>query len=329
MCGIMLLLAGDIGGTTARFQIVDTEDESRDTGTFSYPSGDFPGFSSLLHHLLRDRNIPELDAACFGVPGPVADQQAELTNLPWRISVQKLKRQIPVKQIRLVNDFYAAALGIDLLTEQDRCCLHAGQFNPQGNRLIVGAGTGLGVAPICQFGGRFYPQASEGGHMDFAPLNQEQEILLQWLHLRRKRVSYENVLSGGGLETLYRFCLERNTHPLHISETTAHVRASEIHHMAQTGDKVAVDAIRLFVNIYGAFVGNAALMWPARAGIYIAGGIGAKIIEWMKSPEFVSCFLDKGSMGLLVETMPVYLVVDDMIGLKGAMLMARKLVLKE
>ncbi|MDD2557897.1 MAG: glucokinase [Desulfuromonadaceae bacterium] len=325
----MLLLAGDIGGTTARFQIVDTEDENRGGEMFSYPSGDFPDFYALLHQLLCDKKIQEVDVACFGLPGPITDQQVELTNLPWRISVQELKRQLPVKKIRLINDFYAAALGIDLLAEQDRCCLYAGNFDPDGNRLVIGAGTGLGVAPVYQLGGRFYPQASEGGHMDFAPLNQEQEALLKWLHSRWNHVSYENILSGSGLETLYRFCLERNKPIAYVTEVTARVRAPEVHRLARAGDMVAVDAIRLFVNIYGEFVGNAALLWPARAGIYIAGGIGAKIADWMKSREFVSYFLNKGTMRPLVETMPVYLVMDEMIGLKGAMLMAQRLVSEE
>ncbi|MDY0211580.1 MAG: glucokinase [Desulfuromonadaceae bacterium] len=325
----MLLLAGDIGGTTARFQILDTEDQSHGGEVISYPSGDFPSFNTLLHHLFRDKNIPDFDAACFGLPGPVTDQQVKLTNLPWDISAQELKRQIPAKQIRLVNDFYAAALGIDLLAEQDRCCLYAGQFDPTGNRLVVGAGTGLGVAPVYQLGGRFYPQASEGGHIDFAPLNQEQEGLLKWLHSRWDHVSYENILSGSGLATLYRFGLERNNPTASMTEVSARVLAPEIHRLARAGDEVAVDAIRLFVNIYGQFVGNAALMWPARAGIYIAGGIGAKIAAWMKSHEFVSYFLNKGTMRPLVETMPVYLVMDEMIGLKGAMLMAKRLVFEE
>ncbi len=325
----MLLLAGDIGGTTARFQIADSEHETRGGEIFSYASADFSSFSALMCHLLREKNLPELDAACFGLPGPVTNQQVELTNLPWRISVQELKRQIPVKQIRLINDFYAAALGIDQLAEQDICCLYAGKFDPEGNRLVVGAGTGLGVAPVYQLGGRFYPQASEGGHMDFAPLNKEQESLLTWLHSRWDHVSYENILSGSGLETLYRFCQERDDPIRCTTEITARVRAPEVHALARAGDKVAVDAIRLFVNIYGEFVGNVALIWPSRAGIYIAGGIGAKIADWMKSREFVSFFLNKGTMRPLVETMPVYLVMDDMLGLKGAMLMARRLVSEE
>lgn len=322
----MLLLGGDIGGTTSRFYLKDTADETRFEGTVSYSSRDFSSFYALLYHLLREHDVAQVDGACFGLPGPIADKEVELTNLPWRISVDEVKRLGPIKQVELINDFYAAALGVDLLTSADYVCVYEGQYDPKGNRLVIGAGTGLGVAPVYQIGGCFYPQPSEGGHMDFAPLNQEQDDLLRWLHSQWDHVSYENILSGSGLETLYRFCAQQKRHSnFNLNDMFTHVSAAQIHELALHGDDVAADAVRLFVNIYGEFVGNAALIWPARAGIYLTGGIGPRIAEWIKSPEFVSFFLNKGTMRPLVEKMPVYLVMDDMMGLKGAMLMAQKL----
>ncbi|MDY0292055.1 MAG: glucokinase [Desulfuromonadaceae bacterium] len=323
----MLLLGGDVGGTTSRFQFKDTEDETRFGEKITYPSGAFPSFYALLQHLLQQHNIAHVDGACFGLPGPITDKQVELTNLPWHICVDEIKRQHPIAQVELINDFYAAALGVDLLTAADYVCVYEGEYDPNGNRLVIGAGTGLGVAPVYQIGGCFYPQPSEGGHINFAPLNQEQEILLRWLHSHWDRISYENILSGSGLETLYRFCTEQK-HPAHprAPAGATHVSAPEVHRLALAGDYAAREAVRLFVNIYGAFVGNAALIWPARAGIYLAGGIGAKLVDWMTSAEFVSFFLNKGTMRALVEKMPVYLVMDDMMGLKGAMLKAQRLI---
>jgi glucokinase len=322
----MLLLGGDIGGTTSRFHFKDTEDKTRFTHAVSYPSEDFPSFYTLLQHVLHQHSIAHIDAACFGLPGPIADKQVELTNLPWSISVDEIKRHAPITQVELVNDFYAAALGVDLLTSDDYVCLYEGDYDPRGNRLVIGAGTGLGVAPVYQIGGCFYPQPSEGGHMDFAPLNNEQEALLRWFHSQWDHVSYENILSGAGLETLYRFCVEQAHTPTHRgSDVVTRVSAPEVHRLALAGDTAAKEAVRLFVNIYGEFVGNAALIWPARAGIYLAGGIGPKIADWMRSREFVRFFLNKGTMRPLVEKMPVYLVMDDMMGLKGAMLMAQRL----
>jgi glucokinase len=292
----------------------------------SYPSRDFPSFYVLLRHLLRDQNISHVDGACFGLPGPITDKQVELTNLPWSICVDDIKLQLPISQVELINDFYAAALGVDLLGATDCRCVFEGQYDAGGNRLVIGAGTGLGVAPVYQIGGRFYPQPSEGGHMDFAPLNQEQDDLLRWLHTQWDHVSYENILSGSGLETLYRFCAQQAHHSTSTgAQINTRVRASEVHRLALLGNAVAGKALRLFVNIYGEFVGNAALIWPARAGIYLAGGIAPRIADLMTSREFVSFFLNKGTMRPLVEKMPVYLVMDDMMGLKGAVLMAQRL----
>lgn len=322
----MLLIGGDIGGTTSRFYMKDTTDETRFGSVVTYPSREFPSFYALLQHLLHEHDIAHVHGACFGLPGPVADRQVDLTNLPWRINVDEIKRRIPVDQVELVNDFYAAALGVDLLTPADYVCVYEGQYDPEGNRLVIGAGTGLGVAPVYQIGGCFYPQPSEGGHMDFAPLNQEQDDLLRWLHSQWDHVSYENILSGSGLETLYRFCAEQKRSAIHPSaDKITLVSAAEVHQRALEGDAAARDAIRLFVNIYGEFVGNAALIWPSRAGIYLTGGIGPKLADWMQSREFVRFFLNKGTMRPLVEKMPVYLVMDDKMGLKGAMLMAQRL----
>ncbi|MCA1797136.1 MAG: glucokinase [Geobacteraceae bacterium] len=322
----MLLLGGDIGGTTSRFHLKDSGDESRFPEVISYPSGDFSSFYALLQHLFEQHNVAHVDGACFGLPGPIVDKQVELTNLPWSICVDEIKRQISITQVELINDFYAAALGVDLLTPADYVCVYEGQYDPKGNRLVIGAGTGLGVAPVYQIGGCFYPQSSEGGHMDFAPLNQEQEDLLDWLHSHSDHVSYENILSGSGLEALYRFCVQRKASPPSPgSENMTRVSAAEVHRLALSGDRAAEEAVRLFVNIYGEFVGNAALIWPARAGIYLAGGIAPRIAKLITSPEFVSFFLNKGTMRPLVEKMPVYLVMNDMMGLKGAMLMAQRL----
>ena len=317
----MILLAGDIGGTTSRFQWLDT-DCSQDVATpCYYSSSNFASFAVLLETLLREHNITRVDYACFGLPGPVADAEVSLTNLPWHISACDLEKTLNIGHVELVNDFQVAALGVDLLQPQDLICLHEGDVDITGNRVVIGAGTGLGVAPVYQLAGRFYPQSSEGGHMDFAPLNAEQEKLLHWLHQRWSHVSYEHLLSGEGLESLYQFYFQQR----HGWRSTPMLTAAEVTALAKKSDGVAVAAMTTFVNIYGEFVGNVALLWPARAGIYIAGGISAKISHWMASDAFVDYFLDKGKMRAVVEKMPVYLVLDELMGLKGAFLLTERL----
>ncbi|WP_282754283.1 glucokinase [Desulfuromonas thiophila] len=316
----MLLLAGDVGGTSARFQwLAVGERKTERSAVHSYRSADFASFSDLLAQLLRDCGIDRVDVACFGLPGPVNEAEVTLTNLPWHIRVCLLKARLPLATVTLINDFQAAALGIDELAADALICLHEGRFDPAGNRLVVGAGTGLGVAPVYQRRGRFYPQSSEGGHMAFAPLDEEQERLLHWLHERWRHVSYEDLLSGSGLETLYLYHLRR----MGRSEAPV-LRAAEVHAAAERGEAAAVAALTCFVNIYGQFVGDAALLWPARAGIYIAGGIGGRIARWMRGSAFTEYFLAKDRMREVVEQMPVYLVTDELIGLKGALLQARR-----
>jgi len=317
----MILLAGDVGGTTSRFLWLNTDHPDCIPSPCYYPSSQFTSFPVLLETFLHDQNITHVDYACFGLPGPVAAGKISLTNLPWVISRYELQDLLPIKQVKLINDFHAVALGVNLLQPQDLVCLHQGAFDKKGNRLVIGAGTGLGVAPIYQQSGHFYPQPSEGGHLDFAPLNNEQEELRHWFRHHLARVTYENLLSGSGLENLYQFYFEQQD----IEKTTPHLTATEIHALADKNDVVASAAMNTFVNIYGAFVGNLALIFPAYAGIYIAGGIGAKIARWMTSPAFTAHFLDRGQMRAMVEKMPIHLVMDDLVGLKGALLVSKQL----
>ncbi|MDX2493733.1 MAG: glucokinase [Desulfuromusa sp.] len=317
----MILLAGDVGGTTSRFLWLNTDNPDCIATPCYYSSSQFTSFPLLLETLLRDQKITQVDYACFGLPGPVAAGKVSLTNLPWVISRYELQELLPIKQVKLINDFHAVALGVNLLQSQDLICLHQGAFDKKGNRLVIGAGTGLGVAPIYQQSGHFYPQPSEAGHLDFAPLNNEQEELRHWFQRHQTRVTYENLLSGSGLESLYQFYFKQQ----HSEKTAPRLTAAEIHVLAESNDAVASNAMNTFVNIYGNFVGNLALLWPAYGGIYIAGGIGAKIARWMTTTAFTAHFLDRGKMRAMVEKMPIHLVMDDLVGLKGALLVSKQL----
>ncbi len=316
----MILLAADIGGTTSRFCWRDTT-AAAPAVTCCYPSRRFSSFIDLLKTVIADQKLVRIDYACFGLPGPVIDAEVNLTNLPWRICACDLERQLPIGQVELVNDFQVAAYGVELLDAGQVQLLHPGRCDPAGNRLVIGAGTGLGVAPVYHLGRNFYPQPSEGGHIDFAPANVVQQQLLDFLHqCHHQHITYEDILSGYGVCFIYRFCCHRSGRCL----PSAPFVAADVHALACDGDEVAVEAVRLFVNIYGEFVGNAALLWPARAGIYLCGGIGLKFRRWMNSSAFVDGFLNRDKMRPVVEQMPVYLVLDELLGLRGALLLAQR-----
>lgn len=312
----MILIAGDIGGTTSRFQWLDTDTPNLISAPIYYQSNRYDSFTFLLETLLHEYPIPPIDSACFALPGPTDDCSVDVTNLPWKVTLCAVSHTLNCRQVSLINDFHATALGLDSLATESLICLWPGQYRADGNRLVVGAGTGLGVAPICHINQHFYPQSSEGGHLSFAPVNDQQQRLLTWTRGDQRRVNYEYYLSGRGLERLYQFCCHDH------KKSSKPLNAECLHHRAEGGELAAREARQLFVMIYGQFIGEMALLWPARAGIYIAGGIAAKNPSWLKGKEFTDSLHAKNEMRDLVERMPVYLITDEHVGLTGALICA-------
>lgn len=314
----MLVLAGDIGGTKTWLQACNLT--TGECVQHKYDSAAFTGLNQMVARFVEDNRLGEIEAASFGLAGPVSGRVANLTNLPWQIDADQLQSQCHIERVELVNDFQAAAFGIDALTPEDIIQLHEGSFDGRGNRLVVGAGTGLGVAPVVRCLDGFWPQPCEGGHMDFAPTDASQQAILAWCWQLWPHVSYERLLSGPGLEALYAFYAG-----LPIENHQAWLSAQAVHTLAEQGDEAATHALMTFIRIYGAYIGNVALLWPARAGVYIAGGIASKIEGWMRRDAFLETLHHKGRMQKLIRSMPIYLVKDEFLGLKGAMLRAHKL----
>ena len=376
----MIYLAGDIGGTKALLQLVQISPNTSASNSLTsqqtlptqclaeqrYLCNDFNSLESIIQTFLSsvtdiDWSSNAISSACFGLPGLVNSRVVELTNLPWVVDADVIQQTCNIKKVTFVNDFYVAALGVDVLTADEILTLYQPLNKVQnmphnalkGNRLVIGAGTGLGVAPVFYDGKNYLPQASEGGHFDFAPISETQQQLLSWLWQKWQHVSYERVLSGPGLETLYAFFLQHDL-PNSYSQTSSqklhankvfnlqnkHVglldaakeksanlvclAAEEIQQAAEEGEPIAIKAITEFVTIYGAFVGSIALVWNAPGGIYLAGGVALKLQKWMQSEVFIKAFLEKGRMSKVVENMPIYLVTNEALGLKGAMQAAQK-----
>jgi len=359
----MYYLAGDIGGTKALLQLVQINSEQLPNPhrlnvihQQRYLCQEFDSLESIIKEFLSSISltINHIQSASFGLPGPVSSRAVELTNLPWIVDADNIEKTCGIKKVSFVNDFYAAALGIDALQASELKPLYLPESpvitksDVQGNRLVVGAGTGLGVAPVYFDGTHYLPQASEGGHFDFAPISDTQSMILHWLWQKWEHVSYERVLSGPGLETLYEFFklhdvpatytltdsqnlnknklfTEQNKQiGLDIAELKAvnallSLSAPEVEAAARRGDKDAKKALAEFVTIYGAFVGAAALIWNSPSGIYLAGGVAVKLSDWMLKPYFTEAYLEKGRMSKVVEQIPVYLVTNETLGLQGAM----------
>lgn len=325
----MRVLAADVGGTKTLLSLHEVDDEGfqREVRSRRYASRDFPGLADLIGIFLG-ADLPTVSHAGIGVAGPMtvdADggQTARTTNLPWRIDARALERTLGIGRVRLINDFHAVALGIPRLAPEDLAVLQEGVVEPGGPIAILGAGTGLGEAIVLPVGGQWKVIASEGGHCDFAPRNELEIELLRYLLERHERVSYERVVSGPALVTLYRFLVHKGLVP---ERSDTHTRmASEdpsavIGERALAGDDPAcVRTVEFFLGLYGAEAGNLALKVLPKGGLYVAGGVAPRLLPKLREGGFLQAFRDKGRMSSLLEATRVSVVLNPRVGLIGAL----------
>ncbi|MEW6353916.1 MAG: glucokinase [Pseudomonadota bacterium] len=336
----MKVLAGDIGGTKTWLRIVDASDgavlfERR------YASANYAGLAPMVQDFFAAAGVAArpLGSACFGIAGPVMqhgrEQWVNVTNLPWELRSAKLAEELGIPKVAFINDFQAIGYGIEALRAQDLLPLQDAQAVPRAPRLVIGPGTGLGMGIMVWQGDRYEPLPSEGGHVDFAPTDTLQVELLNYLMARCDHVSYERVLSGPGLVTIYEFLREKNPSLASFEENPPSAllfqgedidTAAAISQEALAGgDATATQAVRLFVAICGAYAGNLALVGLPFGGVYISGGIAPKLREVFTRGDFMRAFLAKGRMDALLRRMPVHIILNPQVGLLGAALAASRL----
>lgn len=331
------LICGDIGGTKTILQLAElTKDGLIIIAQQRYQSADFNNFNQIISSFLSATNntTKNISAACFGVAGPVIQlddgQNASITNLPWLLNSKQLSQQFGFSSIRLINDFEAVGFGLDVLSKDDLVSLQTGDTVTHGNKLIIGAGTGLGLAHLVWQNDHYQIIATEAGHMDYAAADEQQLELSKFLIKRYGRSSMEFVLSGPGLINIYDFLSHQNQH-----QHTAHYKmvmasgdpAAEIAQLADhETDPVAVQTMALFVRCYGSQAGNFALASLALGGVYVAGGIAPKIIDRLQGGAFIKTFIDKGKMAHLLETVPVNVVMNPEVGLLGSRVVAQRII---
>lgn len=321
------ILAGDIGGTKTRLALFDVDGtalESRLEQTFA--SRDHDSLDAIIRLFLDRYKTTALEAACFGIAGPVSGGRVDATNLPWHIDAADLSSRFHIPRVHLLNDLEANAWGIQALGREDIHELHSGHPGATGNAAVIAAGTGLGEAGMYWDGQRLRPFATEGGHTEFAP-NSDQEVeLLRFLKRRFDHVSWERVVSGPGLVHIHQFLIGRQDRPppQWLSEAMrSGDAAAAISAAAQAGtDPVCEQALALFVRLYGAEAGNLALKQMARGGLYLGGGIAPKILQPLQQGGFLEAFFDKGRMRPLLESIPVRVILNDRTALYGPALFA-------
>lgn len=329
------LLAADVGGTkTAVALALAGAARPEIIAQRVYACREFDSLQSIIADFLGQPDVAghqgAIAGACFAVAGPVAANSTTLTNLGWRISGNTLAVELRLPEVQLVNDFSAAGLGITRLAPGEIETLQAGNPVAQATRLIIGAGTGLGVGLLTWQDDGYVVHPSEAGHADFAPVNELQDRLLA--HLRRAfgRVSCERLVSGPGLMRIFSFLQETGSgipsRQLQEASKKNPDTAEVIAEFAMNKlDPLAVRALDVFVSVYGAFAGNMALATLARGGVYISGGIAPKIAPKLKEGDFLRAFTDKGRFRDLLATIPVHVIMNPQIGLYGALVEAERL----
>ena len=318
-----MILAGEIGATRTRLAAYDTEGNRLNRVVEkTYPSHDYRSLPQILPQFTRSEGIP-VHSACFGAAGPVRHGRTKISNLDWIIDAKELAAQLRLPSVGLLNDLEAYAYGIDALDSKDFITISPGSETAEGNRAVISAKTGLGMAGLYWDGFRHHPFACEGGHADFAPRDALQIELLAYSQKAYGRVSTERILSGPGIHHIYTFLRDAKKveEPSWLGEqlATAPDPSSLISELAMEG-KAAIceQTMSLFVSVFGAEAGNCALRYMTTGGIYIAGVIAAKIAPKMQDPIFMQSFLDKGRMESILNDMPVQIIVNDDCGLIGA-----------
>jgi glucokinase len=326
-----MILAGDVGGTKVALALF----EERDTGLAlrqqqSFASADFDTLESVVAEFMAAHGDVTLRASCLGVAGVVRDGQAHATNLPWQVSEASLAKVCGTPRVRLLNDLEATARGMLLLAPDELAVLQPGSGDRRANIAVIAAGTGLGEAMLFWDGSQHHPVASEGGHADFAARSEREIRLYRFLREQHgPHVSYERVLSGPGLLGIYRFLRAESgvaepqwlTVRLTEADGPAAVSDAALAHQ----DAVCAEALELFVEVYGAEAGNLALRCLAHGGVFVGGGIAAKILPALQTGSFIRALRNKGAFEPLLAGIEVSVAKSDRAPLLGCAHYAQRL----
>ncbi|MDV6343807.1 glucokinase [Nitrosomonas sp. Is37] len=324
---------GDIGGTKTLLRtMVSDKDKTEPCYEWRYDSQAYADFNEILADFLDKTGMNKTNryptSACFGIAGPIVSQRAKLTNLPWLMDASALATEFSIPKVKLINDFEAVAIGIERLSRNDLATLQWGVADAQAMRVVLGAGTGMGVAWLHWQGDRYIPLPTEGGHIEFAPTTSLQMELLDYLMKKFDHVSVERILSGPGLTNIFNFLQNDSTRfpGIVVNELKEDSGAIITKLAFEQKHPIAQQALELFVEIYGAYAGNLALLGLCRGGVYIAGGIAPRIIDTLMKGSFMHAFCNKGRYTGMMSEIPVHVIMNPQVGLLGAGLEAQRLI---
>ena len=319
-----MLLAGDIGGTKTLLGLFErTRPRPRALAIRSFPTLDYDDLTSMIAAFTADDGVrgAAIEAAAFGVAGPVIGDSAELTNVPWRVDARRVASASGIRRVNLLNDLQAMAHAVPVLEDSEVHVLQHGEAHRDGPIALIAAGTGLGEAMLHSIDGRSVPSPSEGGHADFAPRTEREIELLRDLTRRYGRGDVEHVVSGRGLVNVHRVT--------HAGPCAAGVDRDDPDAPAAITAAAfdrrcagCLEALDLFVAAYGAEAGNLALRVVATGGVFIGGGIAPKILPALVTGEFMRAFRSKPPLEDMLAAIPVKVILNAEAGLLGAAVFA-------
>ncbi len=307
-----MILAGDIGGTHTRIALFEGKEKIKEV---KYKSKNYQNLIQIVLEFLQKEK--KVDIAVFGIAGPIRNGKCKTTNLPWIVDAKEIQDRAKITQVHLINDLMANAYGIRAIKDEEFYVLNKGNSQNKGNAALISAGTGLGEAGIYWDGKEFHPFACEGGHADFAPKNELEWQLFKYLQVIFGHVSYERVLSGPGIENIYRFFVEtQKENPIQgdFPDLSRVISQKAI----EKSSEVAQKTLKLFLSIYAAEAGNVALKFLALSGVYIGGGIAPTLLPLLKAEEFMKSFADKGRFQELLLSISVKVILNEDTALLGS-----------
>ncbi|WP_058969485.1 glucokinase [Type-D symbiont of Plautia stali] len=304
-------LVGDVGGTNARLALCEVESGAiSQAKTFS--TSDYDNLEAVIRAYLDEQKL-EIKHACIAIACPITGDWVEMTNHDWAFSTREMKEHLAFESLEIINDFTAVSMAIPMLSEKE-VLQFGGKAPVEGKPIaIYGAGTGLGVSHLVHVDKRWISLPGEGGHVDFAPNSEEEGEILEVLRAELGHVSAERVLSGSGLVNLYRAIVKsdqrepENLKPKDVTERALQDSCTDCRR-----------ALSLFCVIMGRFGGNLALNLGTFGGVYIAGGIVPRFLDFFKASGFRAAFEDKGRFRDYLVDIPVYMITHDQPGLLGA-----------
>lgn len=305
-------LVADIGGTNIRIGITDNDGNIDSLSV--YQCNQYPSLSAVIRDYLVEHQLEQCNIhACLAIACPVENDLIVMTNLPWEFSKSQLKQELNLKTLLLINDYTAIAHAIPLLSENQK--VQIGQGNPIAGKpiSICGPGTGLGVANLVSDNGKWISLSGEGGHVDFAPIDHVEQDLLRFLLTKYSHVSYEQLLSGLGIEQIYQglaWARQIDAPLLNAQDISSKALANEC--------ELCSEALLQFCKVLGSFAGNLALTLGSFGGVYIAGGIVPRFIEYFNNSEFRKRFEEKGRLSGFNQHIPTYVITESQPGILGA-----------